>query len=78
MSTRRESWYWCTFTSRGHRLTGAVPAWSAEAAAEQFEAEVRGETDEAGTLTVEPGLGRLRDVERAAPRSPDDGAAARS
>jgi hypothetical protein len=57
MSTRRERWYWCTFTSKRHRVTATVQAWSAQQAAAQFEADVRRETDEPGALTVELGLG---------------------
>ena len=57
MSTRRERWYWCTFTSKRYRLTATVQAWSAQQAAAQFEADERRETDEPGALTVELGLG---------------------
>jgi hypothetical protein len=59
VSTRRESWYWCTFTSKDHQLAGAVHAWSARAAVQQFEADVRAVTDEPGKLSVEPGFGGL-------------------
>lgn len=53
MSTRRERWFCCTFESAQRRVTGAVQAWSAEAAVEQFACAV-GE-EETGTITVQPG-----------------------
>lgn len=75
MSTRRESWYRCTFESKGHHVTGAVRAWSAQAAAEQFEAAMRDEAEEPGTIRVERGLGdpgvsRSARPSRLAPCSP--------
>jgi len=54
MSTRRESWFRCTFETKLHRFTGLVRAWSSEAAADQFQTTMRGMTHERGTTTVEP------------------------
>ena len=69
MSTRRESWYWCTFTSTHGSHNGLVRAWNPQSAAAQFAEEVRAETGEQGTVCVEPGTGHLdrpldRDVKR--------------
>lgn len=65
MSTRRERWFCCTFESAQRRVTGAVQAWSAEAAVEQFACAV-GE-GEAGTITVQPGDLHLEHPASAAP-----------
>ena len=59
MSTRRESWYWCTFRSPHGRYTGLVRAWSPQSAAAEFADEVRAETGEEGTVCVEQGWGHL-------------------
>ena len=59
MSTRRESWYWCTFTSTHGSHNGLVRAWNPQSAAAQFAEEVRAETGEEGTVCVEPGWGHL-------------------
>ena len=57
MSTHRESWYCCTFRSERYFLSVLLRAWSREAAETQFAQDVRAETDERGSITIEPGLG---------------------
>jgi hypothetical protein len=56
MGVHRESWYSCTFRSKGHELRKAVLAWSREEAEARFQQDVRLELDERGTITVESGV----------------------
>lgn len=60
MSTARESFYRCTFTSRSRRISRQVRAWSEQEAALQFSEALAEEGVTArGTIQVTDSAGRL-------------------